>query len=262
MNAAQIALDKAVKLFCQRELSPGLSTGGIVAAEAHKSLTVDSKERTMDGVISTEAVDRDREVVVARGLDFTGYRKNPVVLYMHDPFSTIGKCSNGPTLRKRNKVTEVVATTEFAETKLAEEVFALVDGKFVRGISIGMDPSTMKRTPPTEMEIRKRPYWAGARAVVREADIIEYSFCSIPANADALTEAVSKGMIKETERYMEPFIRAVVDAQSRKAIVRVAMPAHTPSVKVLTSREPVVVMDRNKMETDVRIRRAYMAGRL
>ena len=258
MSYAQVALDQAVKLVCQRQGSPGLCSGGIVV----KSLDVDSEKRTMDGVISTEAVDRDREVVVARGLDFTEYRKNPVVLFMHDAYSPIGKCASGPTLRRRNKVTEVVATTEFAETKLAEEVFGLVNGGFVRGISIGMNPSTMERTPPSPVEIRKKPYWSEARAVIRSAEIIEYSFVSIPANADALTEAVSKGLIKMTEPFMEPFIKAVVDAQSRKAIVRVVIPAHVPTVKVLAPRESVVVINSKRIESDRRIQRAHRAGRL
>lgn len=262
MSREQIALDKAVKLFCERELSPGLCAGGIVAGEAHKSLTVAHKERTMDGVISTEGVDRDREVVLAKGLNFTDYRKNPVVLYMHDPFKVIGLCDSGPTLRRRNKITEVVATTKFAETTFAEEVFALVDGKFVRGISIGMDPNTMKRSVPSPGEIRKKEHWLNVLAVVRSADILEYSFCSIPSNADALTTAVGKGLIKETERYLEPFIRAVVDARSRKAIVRVVKPPHVPTVKVLAPREPVVVIDGKRMETDWRIQRAHAAGRL
>ena len=184
------------------------------------------------------------------------------MLFMHDPYSPIGKCNNGPTLRRRNKVTEVLATTKFAETKLAEEVFGLVDGGFVRGISIGMNPSTMERTPPSPGEIQKKPYWAEARAVVRSAEIIEYSFVSIPANADALTTAVSKGLIKVTEPYLEPFIKAVVDAQSRKAIVRVVKPAYAPTVKRMTPREPVVVIGSNEFENDWRIQRAHKAGRL
>lgn len=254
MTAAQEALDRAVKDFVCTT-SPRLLSGGIV----RKSLDVDRDTRSVGGVISTESVDRDKEVVLARGLNFEEFRKNPIVLFMHDPLSPVGKCTRGPSHRRKGGVQEVMATTQFAETKLAEEVYSLVEGDFIRGISIGMNPSSMEVSPPNPVEIRKKPAWADAHRVIRQAELIEYSFVSIPANADALTSAVNKGLIRETEPWLEPFIRVVTNAEPRKRFVRRVNKSKTQSET--QAHEPVVRRIRN-VEKDLRIARAVKAGRL
>lgn len=255
MQKAQQALDAAIAESYGKRISPRLRDGGII----NKSMEIDKQARTVGAVISTESVDRDQEIVVARGLDFEKFKTNPVVLFQHDPFYPIGKCIRGPSFRKRGGVTEVLGTTEFADTKLANEVYALVEGEFIRAVSIGMNPSTVEQTPPTPGEIRKKPQWAEARSIIRAAELIEYSFVSIPANADALTTAVSKGMIRETEPYFEPFIRAITDASSRKRIVRVVAPQ--PTVRVIRAPEKQRVAIAN-IDRDVRIKRALNAGRI
>lgn len=254
MTAAQEALDRAVKDFVCTT-SPRLLAGGVV----RKSLDIDKEARSIGGVISTESVDRDKEVVLARGLDFEAFRKNPIVLFNHDALCPIGKCNRGPSHRRKGGVQEVLATTQFAETKLADEVYSLVAGDFIRGISIGMNPSSMELSPPNPAEIRKKPAWADARQVIRKAELIEYSFVSVPANADALTSAVNKGLIHETEPWLEPFIRVVTNAAPRKRFVRRVSKSKTQSET--RPHEPVVRRVRD-VERDVRIARAVKAGRL
>jgi hypothetical protein len=255
MTKTQIALDREVETFFKERFSPSLRGGAII----QKKLEVDETKRQVDGVISTESVDRDQEVVMSRGLDLDGYRSNPIVLFMHDPYAMIGKCVDGPTVRRRKGVNEVVACTQFAETGLANEVFGLVEGEFMRGISVGMRPRTMEVSPPTPGEIRKRPELAEARRLIRSAELIEYSFVSVPANADALTTAVSKGLIKLTEPYLERFVRVVTDAAPRKkAIVRVV-----PQVRVATLIKKVAdPPDVRSALKDARIYRAVKAGRM
>lgn len=254
MTAAQEALDRAVKDFVCTT-SPKIFGGGIVC----KAVDIDKDTRSVGGVISTESVDRDQEVVLARGLNFDKYRKNPIVLFMHDPFSPIGKCDRGPSYRRKDGVQQVLATTKFGETALAQEVFSLVESDILRGISIGMNPSTIERSPPSPGELRKKTAWAEARMVIRSAELVEYSFVSVPANADALTTAVSKGLIRETEPWLEPFIRVVTNAAPRKRFVR-----RVGKVKLSSETRscgPVVRRIRD-VEKDLRIARAVKAGRL
>jgi len=253
-NRMQEALDQEVERFCkERFISPTLRSGAII----NKGVTIDADKRTVDGIISTEAIDRDEEIVSARGLDLDKYRTNPIVLFMHDAYSPIGKCSDGPTRRKRNGTTELVATTTFADTSLAKEVFDLVKGEFLRGISIGMAPLSVECSAPTPDEIRKRPDWANARRIIRKAELMEYSFVSIPANADALTTAVSKGMIKLIESVMERFVRVITDANPRKTIVRAV-----PRVVVKVVEVPLAPPKPVDIKRKVRIARALKAGRL
>lgn len=254
MTAAQEALDRAVKDFVCTT-SPRVFGGGIV----RKSLDINKDARSVGGVISTESVDRDQEVVLARGLNFEEFHKNPIVLFMHDPFSPIGKCGRGPSYRRKDGVQQVLATTKFAETKLAQEVFSLVESDILRGISIGMNPGSIERSPPNSAELRKKSAWADARMVIRKAELVEYSFVSVPANADALTSAVKSGLIRETEPWLEPFIRVVTNASPRKAFVRLVSKGETQTVTKLHA--PVVRRVRD-VEKDMRIARAVKAGRL
>jgi phage head maturation protease len=254
MTATQIALDREIEQFYRDRYSAGLLGGALVK----KGIKIDEEKRTIDGVISTEAIDRDNEVVVARGLDLTDYHKNPVVLFMHDPYCVIGKCNDGPKLRKRGGMTEMVATTKFAETDLANEVFELAKGEFLRGISIGMAPYSVDRSPPEPKEIRKRPELASVRYMIRKAELAEFSFVTVPANPDALTTAVGKGFIKRTEPYFERFIRVVKDAEPKRSVI--VVPQCVPEV---ISEPPVKVTPRRVVVLkDVRVKRALAAGRL
>ena len=49
-----------------------------------KSLDIDEDERTITAVISTDIVDREREVLLPNGAEFEHFLKNPVVLWAHD----------------------------------------------------------------------------------------------------------------------------------------------------------------------------------
>lgn len=253
MNITQIALNSEIEKF-YRERQSLFTRGGAIV---NKGIKIDVEKRTVDGVISTESIDRDDEVVLARGLKFEQFHKNPVVLFMHDAYCPIGKCDDGPKLRKRGGMTEVVATTKFADTDLANEVFELTKGEFLRGISIGMSPYSIDRSAPEPQEIRKRPELAKVRLMIRGAELAEYSFVTVPSNPDALTTAVSKGMIRYTEPYLERFIRVVKDAEPRKtSIVRVVKDAPRSITRVPVSIVPV---DPAKA---LRIERALRAGRL
>jgi len=179
---------------------------------------VDEEEKSVVAKVTTESVDRDREVVITSGLDTSSIDpkeegSNPVVLYMHDPFTVIGKVM----WIKRAK-RHIVAKTRFAPTDFAQEVFKLYAGGFMKGWSIGMDYATIKRRKPEPNEIKRNPAWAKAEFVVESAEVYEYSAVSIPANRDALTKAWKGGLIKHTEPLFDRFLRSI-DTDSKVEIV-------------------------------------------
>lgn len=230
MGKAQRSFDQKIEEYLQDfKASPSVRLAPISKGRVQ----VDEDTRTIRGVITSEDIDRDGEVVLTKGLDLENFQKNPVVLFMHDPFAVIGKSTFQKT-RKRQGRNEMFADTVFAETTLAQEVFELSKGEFLRGISIGMNFRSMERRAPTPKEIKSRPELAEAEAIIEKAEMIEFSFVSIPANQEALTTAVNKGFIKETERHFEPFIKAVVDANPRKK----------PFVRVVRQRSIEVVPPR------------------
>lgn len=254
--------DLAVKEWL-RSVRP--TTERIVKVNACKAIEVDEDERTIVQVVSDESVDRDNEVVMTGGLDLSNFKRNPVVLFMHDPTKVVGKSlwqkkqkrdvEFVPPAALRDRVRQnsgkmtinaMLAKTKFADTELGNEVYALTKGDFLRGASIGMAPFTMIRREATMNERKKRPDIECMKAIVIEkAEVLEYSQVSIPANPNALIEAEEKGMMRQTLPLYEPLLREVVDAAPRKRakVIPVAPRVREvqPRIKDVTVADPAIV---------------------
>ncbi len=145
---------------------------------------IDGDARTIIAMITTEAIDRDKEVIIAKGIDFEQFLNNPVVLWAHD--------SRQPPIAKarwiKRKGKKIITELIFAETELAEEVFQLFKGGFLNAFSIGFIPTKMHK--PTPDEIKKMPEWAEVWQVIDKAELLEFSAVPVPANPEALAIAV------------------------------------------------------------------------
>lgn len=210
-----------------------------------KTVDFDEASRSLTSVISREVVDSDGEVIIVDGLDFSRFQKNPVVLWMHDPRDVIGTAEWWKP-RSKGGVKELIAKTRFAETALAEEIFTLAIGGFLKGTSIGMHWPSIVRRDVNPTDLKDCPHWAGARQVVMQAQLMEYSHVSIPANPDSLTMAHSKGLITpRTFGYFAEYLQPkepVVKVLSRPVVKEVPEPVVTvkevtPTIKVV--REPL-----------------------
>ena len=148
--------------------------------------------RTAVFKITTDGVDRDGEVVIPSGLDLSDYRKNPVVLAIHD--SQKWPIGRSPWVKSYNRDRELRAAVKFAETEQGEEAWQLVRSDMANGASIGFLPDRKSMGPPTAPELKARPDWAGARNVHRGGKLVEWSICPVPCNGDALKVAVSKAL--------------------------------------------------------------------
>jgi hypothetical protein len=156
---------------------------------------VDENERSIKSRISTDRTDSDLDVVLPQGLIWDRFRKNPVVLFMHDPFGFPIGTSMWQKVNKR----DVLAKTRFAEHDFADEVFKMYVGGFLKGWSLGMDPMSVQRREIRPDDVRKRKDWAGARYIIEAAEVVEYSAATIPANEDALNRAFAKGMFQKVQ---------------------------------------------------------------
>lgn len=68
---------------------------------------VDPEQGIYEAMLSTEAVDRDGDVLLASGADTSAYLRNPVVLFGHnynDPNAVVAGAGNHHHLRQRHKV--------------------------------------------------------------------------------------------------------------------------------------------------------------
>ncbi len=160
------------------ELEEGLRKGVVDVVKA-----VNVEERTVDTLISTNTVDRDRDTIDQRKWDLKAYRKNPVVQFAHD--------HHIPVIAQSTKVGVVsgkLATTDKftpeGEHPFADMIFNLVKGRFIRAKSVGFKPE------------RGKFEFDGERGGFdfKGQELLEHSYVNVPANPEALVGAKAAGI--------------------------------------------------------------------
>lgn len=150
----------------------------------------DSKEDsgTFRMVISTDHVDRHGEIVVQEGLQFENYMNNPIVLWGHDSYSIPVGITDKLITENDGVNKKTIAEGRFAPTEFAQTLRKIYDAGMLNTSSIGFIP--------LEYEGNK----------IIKAELLEWSFVSIPANPNAnairslgldITALVQKGILKE-----------------------------------------------------------------
>lgn len=181
--------------------------------------------------ITMDNVDRELDVVVAANIDFTSeylgvkgdpsHPGNPVVMMFHDYQRVpLGRCAWIKLAKPspQRSFSGLYAKTVVASDSDSMKIFALIQERIVRGISIGFRPPDDFKSgewgPPTAEEIKLRPDWAKARRIIRRCVMYEYSVCSIGLNQMALITAVSKGLITIPSQW-KGFLMATIKPDSR-----------------------------------------------
>jgi len=148
-------------------------------------------ERSVVAAITTDAIDRDCEIVLPRGIDRSHYLKNPVVLWAHDYRQPpIGRCM---WLKLASGGKEIVAKTQFNKTPMGETVFRLYQEGHLNAFSIGF--MVLDWSVPTAKDIEGNPDLEKCRAIIRKSSLLEYSAVPVPSNPEALAREVSKGLM-------------------------------------------------------------------
>lgn len=119
-------------------------------------------------VVSDESVNSYGFVIRTAGIDTARFERNPVMLYMHERKTVVGRWEN---IRKEGK--KLLANAVFDDTtELGSTVKAQVEKGFLRSASIGVDILESKREGDVE--------------VVTKCVLTEISIVDIPANGNAL----------------------------------------------------------------------------
>lgn len=164
-----------------------------------KISAINEEERSVTAVISSSAVDRDREVLLAKGMDAERFQKNPIVLWAHDSHSPpIGKA-----LWVKTKGQKITAKVQFATSEFAEEIWQMFKGKFLNAFSVGFIPHDGHQ--PTPKEVTKNPAWAEARFIITEWELLEFSAVPVPANPEALAQAVKSKSLTLSDKTKDLF---------------------------------------------------------
>jgi phage head maturation protease len=156
---------------------------------------VSEGERAVTARITTAAVDRDGDVLLPQGANTKDFEANPVVYLAHDYFTLpIGKVTS---LKRTDsdiqaKVVFASRPNDFPAGKewMPDTLLSLYQQGVLRGWSVGMIPNEAR--PANKRD--KTLYGDEVRRVFTKWTLMELSVAPIPANQEALTLAVSKGL--------------------------------------------------------------------
>ena len=177
----------------------------------------DDAKRTLTHLITTAALDRAGDMVVPKGALLDNYRRNPVVPINHDYRieSIVGKA-----LSLEVSDEGISATTEFRDTPLAREAFALA-AEGLGGWSIGFRPVEYESMRDDQDRHR------GFR--FSKWELLEYSAVAIPMNPEIVNGVVQRGLV--AREHVTMFFRSPEPA---------AQPAAAPGPTAERELHPVV----------------------
>lgn len=145
--------------------------------------------------ITTDALDRDGEVMIPQGMIGTEFEKNGTIFWNHNydlPIAAaLGKLVRGDR--------EWVSEGRFAERPsdyvgefYPDYVRALVSQRIVRGVSVGFIPIESRKPTEKDFEI----YGRGVKRVHSKWKMLEWSFAPIQSNVEAMVlDAIKKGYL-------------------------------------------------------------------
>jgi len=161
----------------------------IVATE-----TTDLGDRQIQFVISNEAQDRDEDVMIAKGCDFSNFAKNPQFLGFHNYCDfPLGRPVKWWVDQKQKQVNAIVYFPTIEEltggkpqnasekVKLVDTTYFFYKNKLLNAVSIGFNP--VESTPNPESK-------RGWGSIISKWELMEFSAVPVPSNQDALATAM------------------------------------------------------------------------
>src|SRR5437763_4392874 len=179
MDMQAQALDALLK---QLQVTPELvRVQHFGADEKGATLELDEGERADISWITTEDIDRARDIVISRGIKDDFYRLNPVVTLNHNYSSSpVGKSLWRKWVREGDRK-GIKAKTFYPEKPadwdskvqwMPDICLGMVKAGLLNGKSIGFVPTRTRL--PTEQEIRKSPELQTVRRIIEECYLVEY----------------------------------------------------------------------------------------
>lgn len=195
------ALDSARNALRQRfglaaSVEVGLASCGfeLLAKAATEEGTAADPHR-FKARITTDALDRDGEVLIPQGMVGTDFEKNGAIFWNHNydlpVASAFGKLVRG----ERDWVSEgrfAARPADYVGEFYPDYVRALVVQRIVRGTSVGFIPIESRR--PTDKDFAT--YGQGVKRVHNKWRLLEWSFAPIQSNVEAMVlDAIKKGYL-------------------------------------------------------------------
>ncbi len=137
----------------------------------------EADSRRVRVIVTTQAPDRAGDIIVTQGIQTASYMANPVVLLQHRADSPIARCVELVTFEGRME-----AVAEFPPEGVSEQsdrVLRMIRAGILNAVSVGLNPLENG----VEWLDPKNPF-KGVRYT--KTEMLEFSFVSIPMNAQAL----------------------------------------------------------------------------
>lgn len=149
----------------------------------------DKAKMSATAVINTPDCDREGEVILAEGIDFGNYRKNPIVLWEHGvagltlPIASSENPDDGSLAISVNG--GVIEGTSYFTNKLreSEQIYDLICDGIIRATSIHVIP----RKAPIQRTLNS----GRLVSVYDESEMLEWSWCMYGVNPQAVRKALS-----------------------------------------------------------------------
>jgi phage head maturation protease len=148
------------------------------AAPLYVSQLADIGEDEIAGICISAGFKRDDAEWVPAGVDLTAYRKNPVVIHIHDPSRIIGASPAIGLTPDRSAIGMRIQLAPAGTSPIVDEVRALIKGGFLNAISAGILPREVEHLP-------------NGKVRVLTSELLEVSLVAVPADPDALITARS-----------------------------------------------------------------------
>jgi len=151
-------------------------------------------ERTFTATITTDQLDRDREVLVPDGMDPTEFRKSPTIFWNHMYDMPVGKALdiNKSHSQWVSKAQIAARPKDFQGDFFPDFVWAMVSQNMISGVSVGFEP--IEERKPTARD--RKEHGDQIRNVVSKWKLLEWSIAPLQSNVGAVITAVSKGLVQ------------------------------------------------------------------
>jgi len=160
---------------------------------------IDDNDRVVRFKISSEAIDRDGDIIRQEGLDFSNFSQNPIILFNHNKDLPLGTGKDW-----QREGTETFMDVQFAPKGVSpfiDEKFELVKCGVLNAGSISFIPKDYGWIDLDGREVFE----------YKKSEVLEYSVCTIPCNPESL--AVSRSLKESKEK---PSIKAQKEIQDKE----------------------------------------------
>ena len=176
----------------------------------------EKKERTFTAVITSEILDRDKEVLLSEGLNYKEFMNNPVVFFNHNYDNPVGKVIKLHKYKNEWKATIKIADRpdNYTDSFFPDYLWAMVEQDVIKGISIGF--SVVATRQPTKLDFKL--YGNDLRNVITKFELLEVSVAPLQANQNSLIQSVNKGLLTEEQckKYFDIDIQVSLDTEEEK----------------------------------------------